>query len=205
MSRLRRAAIALGRQGRRRKPARDLPALWLVIDPARIADPLAAVRALPRGAGVIYRAFGAADGLEVALALRRLTHRGGLTLLIGADARLASAARADGVHLPQRAMDRAIGLRRAHPLWLITSAAHDARAIRRGRRFDLDALLVSVVFESRSPSAGAALGPIRFAALIRGARTPVIALGGVNEETAPRLARTGARGLAAVEGLNASA
>jgi thiamine-phosphate pyrophosphorylase len=60
---------------------------------------------------------------------------------------------------------------------------------------------VSVVFASRSASAGPPLGPIRFAALIRGARTPVIALGGVNETTAPRLIATGAQALAAVDGL----
>jgi thiamine-phosphate pyrophosphorylase len=61
--------------------------------------------------------------------------------------------------------------------------------------------MVSAVFASRSPSAGAPLGAIRFAALIRGAATPVIALGGVNETTAPRLTHTGASALAAVDGL----
>ncbi len=201
MSRLRRAAIALGRRGARRKPASRLPSLWLVTDPARLADPVAAARALPRGAGLIYRAFGAPDALALARALRRVASRNGLVFLVGADARLAAAAKADGIHLPERAMGRVIGLRRAHPAWRITAAAHDRRAILRGARLGLDALLVSVVFESRSPSAGAPLGPVRFAALIRGARTPVIALGGVNEATASRLIDTGARGLAAVESL----
>jgi thiamine-phosphate pyrophosphorylase len=203
MSRLRRAATALGRHDGRRKPASRLPSLWLVTDPARTPDPVAAAARLPRGAGVIYRAFGSPDALEVARALRRLATRNGLVLLVGADARLAAASRADGVHLPERDMGRAIRLRRAHPGWLITAAAHGRRAIVRGGRLALDGLLVSPVFASRSPSAGAPLGPVRFAALIRGSRTPVIALGGVNAANAPRLIGARARGLAAVDGLAA--
>jgi thiamine-phosphate pyrophosphorylase len=201
MSRLRRASLALGLRGRRRKPRSRLPALWLVTDPARTPDPVAAALALPRGAGVIYRHFGAADALKVARALLRVARRRALVLLIGADAALAAAAGADGVHLPERLMRRAPHLRRAHPTWLITAAAHGRAAVVRGGRLGLDGLVVSVVFESRSPSAGAPLGPVRFARLIRGARTPVIALGGVNDTTAPRLIDTGASGLAAVDGL----
>lgn len=201
MSRLKRAAIALGRYGARRKPASRLPALWLITDPARTPDPVAAAARLPRGAGVIYRSFGAPGALAVARALRAAATRRGLVFLVGADARLATAAKADGVHLPERDMQCAIGLRRAHPAWRITAAAHNRRAIVRAGRLGLDGLVVSVVFASRSASAGPPLGPIRFAALIRGARTPVIALGGVNETTAPRLIDTGARALAAADGL----
>jgi thiamine-phosphate pyrophosphorylase len=201
MSRLRRAATALGRRGAAGKPGSRLPALWLVTDPARTPDPAGAAARLPRGAGVIYRAFGAGDALETARAIRRVADRRGLVFLVGADAGLAVAAKADGVHLPERLMYRAVALKRSHPAWRITAAAHDRKAIVRAGRLGLDAILVSAAFKSRSPSAGAPLGPIRFASLIRGARLPVIALGGVNETTAQRLIDTGARGLAAVDGL----
>jgi thiamine-phosphate pyrophosphorylase len=203
MSRLSRAATALGRAGGRGKPGSRLPALWLVTDPARLADPLAAARNLPRGAGLIYRAFGAADALVTAQALRRIAWRRGLVFLVGADPRLAADAGADGVHLPERDMRHAIQIRKRHPRWRISAAAHSRGAILQGDRLGLDAMLVSAVFPSRSLSAVAALGPQRFAALIRGAHTPVIALGGVNNETAPRLVGTGAAGLAAVDGLSA--
>lgn len=201
MSRLRRAAIALGRRGAVGKPGSRLPSLWLVTDPARTPDPARAAARLPRGAGVIYRAFGAADALQTARAIRRVADRRGLVFLVGADAALALAAKADGVHLPERLMHRASPLKRSHPTWRITAAAHDREAILRAGRLGLDAVLVSAVFKSRSPSAATPLGPIRFASLIRGARLPVIALGGVNENTAPRLIDTGARGMAAVDGL----
>jgi thiamine-phosphate pyrophosphorylase len=201
MSRLTRTALALERAQRRAKGRSRLPGLWLVTDPRRTPDPVALARTLPRGAGVIYRAFGAGDALATARALRRTAWRRGLVFLVGADAALATAAGADGVHLPERLAHRATGLRRAHPKWRITAAAHSRAAMLRAGRAGIDAVLVSAVFPSRSPSAGVPLGPVRFAALIRGVRPRVIALGGVNESAAPRLLRTGAAGLAAVEAL----
>jgi thiamine-phosphate pyrophosphorylase len=141
--------------------------------------------------------------LEVAREIRRAADRRGLVFLVGADAALAIAAKADGIHLPERLMHRASDLKRSHPTWRVTAAAHGRKAVLRASRLRLDAVLVSPVFKSRSPSAGAPLGPIRFASLARGARLPVIGLGGVNEHTAPRLIHTGASGLAAVDGLAA--
>jgi len=200
-----RVAATLGRRARRRKPSsragRTTPHLWFLTDPARTPDPAKAILGLPKGAVVVYRAFGASDRLAVALGLRRITRRLGLKLVIGADWRLAAAVRADGVHLPQRTMPMAPGLRRRRPGWLISAAAHDAAAIIAGSRMALDALLVSAVFPSRSPSAGRALGTVRFAALVAGSGAPIIALGGVNDVTAPRLRSSRAAGLAGVEAL----
>lgn len=198
-------AATLGRRARRRKPSsragRATPHLWFLTDPARTPDPAKAVLGLPRGTVVVYRAFGAPDRLAVARALRQVTRERGLKLLIGLDWRLAAAVGADGVHLPQRLMRVGPGLRRRRPDWLISAAAHDAAAVVAGGRMGLDALLVSAVFPSRSASAGRALGTVRFAALTTKSRAPVIALGGVNDVTAPRLRSTGAAGLAGVEAL----
>lgn len=179
---------------RGRKP---LPALLAFTDPARTPDVLALARSLPRGAGLVYRAFGAADALAVARSLRAISRSRGLRLLIGADAKLAVRVGADGVHLPERLAHRALALKRAHPSWIVTAAAHSPRST----RVRADALVVSAVFPSRSPSAGAPLGPVRLAILTRGAAAPVYALGGVNHKTARRLLPTGVVGVAAVEGL----
>ena len=200
-----RTAATLGRRRRGRKSpsngTKPLPHLWFLTDPLRTPDPVLAIGDLPRGAAVIYRAFGADDRLQTARALRKLTRERGLMLLIGADWRLAAAVRAEGVHLPQRLMQLAPGLRRRRPDWTITAAAHDAAAVVAGGRWGLDALLVSAVFPSRSPSAGRALGPVRFGALVNLSRPPVMALGGVNGVTAVRLRGSRAAGLAGVEAL----
>lgn len=203
MERLLRTARTLGRRACPGKTGRHLPSVWLITDPSRLADPCAVALRLPRGAGVIYRAFGASDAMTTAQSLAAIARRRGLILLIGADEALARAVGADGMHLPERLVGRARALRRRHPCWLITGAAHSSVALRRADRAGLDAALVSVVFASRSASAGEPMGPVRLAGMVRRATTPVIALGGVNNKTAPRLLATGAVGLAAVEGLSA--
>lgn len=167
-------------------------------DPARTPDPEAAAARLPRGGAVVYRAFGAPDAEARARRLRAITRARGLMLLIGQDWALARKVGADGVHLPERLAHRAGPLRRAHPSWIITTAAHSLAAARRG---SAHAVVISSAFPSRSASAGAALGPVRLAALVRTAERPAYALGGVNMKTARRLLDAGLVGVAAVEGL----
>src|SRR6185436_11640397 len=129
--------------------------------------------------------------------LAALARRRGLVFLVGADARLAAALRASGVHLPERLARQARRIRRRG--WIVTAAAHSLPALIAARRAGADAAVLSPVFASRSASAGRPLGPVRFAALTRAAGLPVYALGGIDARTARRLA--GAVGLAAVEAL----
>ncbi len=182
-------------------PEKPLPRLLFVTDPQRTPDPAAIAGRLPAGAGVIYRAFGAPDALETARRLVSIAGERKLLLLVGADAELAEAAGAGGVHLPERDLARAEGLKDLHPDWIITGAAHSLEAARLAHRFRCDAVLASTVFPSRSPSAGPAMGAPAFAALVAAAPLPVYALGGVNMKTAPELLGSGAAGFAMVDGL----
>ena len=186
--------IAVSRTlSRRKAPGKALPFLFAVTDPERTPDPVRLAELLPRGAGLIYRAFGAAQAPELARRLARIAARRGLVLLIGAgEPRLARY----GVHLPERMAGKA--RRFKAPGRLVTAAAHGAAAIRRARLAGADAVLISPVFESASPSAGRPLGRLRFRALVLGAGLPVYALGGVDAKTAPQLLGSGAAGLAAV-------
>jgi thiamine-phosphate pyrophosphorylase len=122
-----------------------------------------------------------------------------MVLLIGADDALAARAQAAGVHLPERLAHRAHMLRARHPRWLITAAAHSPLAIRKAARAGVDAVLLSTIFESRSPSAGRPIGPVRLAAIARTAPVPVYALGGVDMKNARRLLASGVVGIAAVD------
>ncbi len=192
-------AEALALQARAVSPsARTLPPLLFFTDPARTPDPLATAARLPPGAGVVYRHFGAGDAPQVARALRAATRQAGVRLLIGQDAALAARVGADGVHLPERLARHAGALKRAHPGWIVTAAAHSVAA---ARIAGTDAVVISPVFPSRSASAGAPLGPARLAAMVRAGGRPAYALGGVNAKTAPRLLSAGVIGLAAVDGL----
>src|SRR5690606_8570789 len=84
--------------------ARALPALLFLTDPERTPEPWTAAARLPPGAGVVLRAFGRADALETGRRLAETARTRGLRLLVGADAALAEALGADGVHLPERSL-----------------------------------------------------------------------------------------------------
>jgi thiamine-phosphate pyrophosphorylase len=178
-----------------------LPRLFFFTDPVRTPDPLAVIARLPRGAGVVYRAFGDPDAICTGRRLVRLAHSRGVIVLAGADATLAARIRADGVHLPERAADASVGLRRVRPDWIVTAAAHSEPAIVRARSAGVDAVFVSAVFASGSASAGRPVGALRFAGMVSRAGLPVYALGGLSGATARQLARTRTAGFAAVEAL----
>jgi thiamine-phosphate pyrophosphorylase len=162
-------------------------------DPQRTPHPVRLALRLPRGAGVIYRSFGAAKARKTAGKLPRVASERGLVLLIGS---AEPSVRGLGVHLPERLAAKARRFRR--PGVLVTAAAHNEPAIRRARLAGCDAVLVSTVFPSDSPSAGKPMGVVRFAALARRAGLPVYALGGINAKTARRLLSSGAAGVAAI-------
>lgn len=177
-----------------RLPAKPLPRLLFLTDPGRTPDPEAILETLPPEVGVIFRPFGAPDAVIQGRRLAAIARRRGLTLLAGADPDLALAIGADGLHLPERLAQALPALRAAHPDWILTAAAHGPAGL-----IAADALLVSPVFPSNSPSAGAPLGVEAFTDLVAAAPAPVYALGGVTAETAARLEFTGAAGLAGIE------
>ena len=178
-----------------------LPGLLFFTDPARVPDPETVAERLPRGAGIVFRAFGAADAVEQGLRLREIASRRGLLLLAGAEAGLAEAIDADGLHMPERRVGEIPALKAAHPRWLVTAAAHGQAAIAAAEHAGADAVVVSPVFPSNSPSAGAPLRLEGLKALIAATTLPVYALGGVRAQTAAQLIGSGIIGIAAVEAL----
>jgi thiamine-phosphate pyrophosphorylase len=174
-----------------------LPPLLFFTDPARTPDAEAIAATLPPGSGVVFRAFGADDATDQGRRLAAICRSRGLTLFAGADPRLAGDIGAVGIHLPERSAGRA---RRLAGRWIVTAAAHSVRAGRRALAAGADAVVVSPVFPSNSPSAGRPVGAVRLALMVRAIGGPVYALGGINSRTARRLANAGLTGLAAVEG-----
>ncbi|MEO0982956.1 MAG: thiamine phosphate synthase [Pseudomonadota bacterium] len=185
-----RKLMAAARAASRALP-HGLPPVFFMTDPARTPDPAAIAKRLPRGWGVIYRHFGAQDRRGTALKLTRMARRRRLVLLVAADLGLARTARADGVHLPERATSRSIGSRR-----LTTAAAHSRAAVQRARRMGADAAILSTVFPSASPSAGAPMGALKFRIAAMRGGMPLYALGGVTARNAGRISRYG--GFAAI-------
>ncbi|AVQ04224.1 thiamine monophosphate synthase [Caulobacter segnis] len=180
---------------------RVLPNLLFFTDPARVASPEAIAERLPRGAGIVFRAFSAENAVEQGRRLRAIADARGLILLAGAHPGLAEGIGADGLHMPERLAGEIPKLRAEHARYLITVAAHDLKAVQAAERAGADAVIVSPVFPSNSPSAGQPLGVDGLKALVSATTLPVYALGGVRADTVAQLAGSGVAGIAAVEAL----
>jgi len=182
---------------------RTLPGLLFFTDPQRIPNPEAVAERLPAGAGIVYRAFDAEDAVERGRRLRTIATERGLLLLVGAHPSLAEGIRADGLHLPERLSVDIPRLRAEYTRWLITVAAHDRNALAAAERAGADAVVVSPIFPSNSPSAGEPLGVESLKILVATTPLPVYALGGIRARTVSRLIGSGIVGIAAVEALSA--
>ena len=202
---------------------RVAPRIVLITDPAFGDDAIlrcvtACARALPKGAlGVQLRdKRRALPSLRVfASSLRALTDRLGAWLVVNGDARLARDVGADGVHLgggvgSVGAARRAVG----RATW-VSVAAHSDEEARRAAADGADAILVSPVFSTRTPSplTTVALAPakaprgleaIRSARNVTGGRVKLYALGGVTSGRAAICAAAGADGVAVIRALLAS-
>jgi thiamine-phosphate pyrophosphorylase len=174
-----------------RTTANGLPCLWLFTD-ARVPVDLSV---LPRGAGVVVRHY---DHPQRASFVRALVAQGktrGLIMLVAGDMHLALATGAHGVHLPEHQLRF---YRKPYAGFIMTAAAHNAKALHRARF--ADAVFLSPIFATRSHLAAITLGTHRAAHLLREQPRPVFALGGVKPHTSKQLAALGFSGLAAIDG-----
>ncbi len=183
------------------KARRNLPALWLLSDEARLPDPRPALLRLAPGSGFIFRHYESGGREALARELLRLCRGRRIMFLLGGDWRMAHRIRANGVHLPEHRAYQARAIHNAMPGAIVTAAAHSLRAARYAFRAGADAVLLSPVFATRSHPGSPVMGAVRFAGTVRRAQLPVIALGGVNAYNARRLNGSGAAGLAASAGL----
>ena len=172
--------------------------LALMTDDARLPDPLAAARALPKGSVVILRARDAQRRAGAGSVIARpLVRSRGLILLIADDPLLAARIGAHGIHLPQVRARDAAHWRARFPHWFVTAAAHSLRAILNAA--DADAVLLSPIFATESHSGAPSLTAARARLMARQVQTPLFALGGVTAQNAALL--PGFAGLAAIGAL----
>jgi thiamine-phosphate pyrophosphorylase len=199
------AAIKLNSAWRRRWPKwRALPPLWLMSDPARLADPIPYLHHLPPGSGVIYRCYGTAladsEQRKYTQALMTACHGRDLQLLIAGNDRLALEIDADGIHLPEWHIGQQAWRARAikNRGGLVTASCHTRRALTLAARAGADAALLAPVFATDSHPGTPNIGPLRFAALARESAIPVYALGGIGPDNISLLKGSGTAGIAAI-------
>jgi thiamine-phosphate pyrophosphorylase len=170
----------------RRQP---LPRLWLMTDERQGERIWGALKALPRGSGVIFRHYGLPrpERRRMLDQVRSIARRRRLLLLVAGERLL----RADGIHGSAR--------RRRDP-GLRSVPVHGLAEMRAAEKAGADLLFLSPVFPTRSHPGARTLGRMRFALLARCTKLPVIALGGMNAKRAQTL--PGACGWAAIDALS---
>lgn len=196
-AKLARAAARLNASG---PYAGQLPPLILMTDDERLADPLAAARALPKASLVVARSRNAKRRAELAEDLAPIAKKHDLFLLVADDPEMAARVGADGLHLPEARAHDAAHWRARHPRWIITCAAHSFRALAQARH--ADAVLVAPVFATASHEGSTPLGAMRLRMMAKAARRPVYALGGIDAHTVLQLRGTPLAGVAAVSALS---
>lgn len=168
-----------------------LPRLWLMSD-ERIGDGLlAAVQDLPPGSGIIFRHYKTPPDERRALFNRvcQIARKRGIMLLLAGTPPQAQAWGADGAHGRHRGC--------------ITAPVHSQSERMAAQAHGAKLLLLSPVFSTRSHPGARGLGRVRLGMLMRGARVPVIALGGMTPHRARSLSGLGVYGWAAIDGLSA--
>ncbi|WP_323760802.1 thiamine phosphate synthase [Maricaulis sp.] len=181
-----------------------LPPLLVLTDPKRLPDPVALAGALPPGSGLVYRHFGHHDRQAIACAAVAIARERGVTVLVSSDLDLAMGSGAAGVHWPERMIGEAGRARARGCRLLFSAAAHAPSTLSRADRAGLDAVLVSTVFASQSPTARRAMGPMALSAWVRRTALPVYALGGINHMNALRLSGLGISGVAVVSAIRSA-
>lgn len=189
--------VGWARAVKRRLRGAGGPVLWLFTDVARLADPVAAARGLPRGlCGVVLRDDARPGRAALAAALARVCRQRRNALVVAGDARLARAVGA-GVHL--RAGRRLRGM--AGLRGMVTSSAHGVAELRRAAQAGARLAFLSPAFATASHPGAPGLGAVRWGALARQAPAglAVGALGGIDGASVRRL--PGLRSAAAIGAL----
>lgn len=172
--------------------------LLLVTDaalPGWLDATLAAIESAPHGRLAVQvrdTRAGAAELAHLARGLRDATRARGVPLVVNERADVAWLVAADGVHLKESGLEVEDARALLGPRALIGASCHDAAGLARRARADY---VVLGPF-AEVPGKGAPLGSPTFARLVRGARCPVLALGGIDAERAGAAIAAGAHGVA---------
>jgi thiamine-phosphate pyrophosphorylase len=157
---------------RRRNRPPCLPPLWLFTDAHRLPDPRPVVARLPKGlAGVVLRHDTDPERTALGRDLARICRARRLKLIVAGDPRLATALGA-GMHLRAGRWPAGAPIPLRRQGTLLTSSAHSGADLRRAARAGADLAFLSPAFATKSHPDAAALGPLRWAQLARGAAFP---------------------------------
>ncbi|MDR2356345.1 MAG: thiamine phosphate synthase [Clostridiales Family XIII bacterium] len=141
------------------------------------------------------------DFLEAAHAMRALTRRLCVPLVINDRVDIALAVGADGVHLGGADMPVETARERAGGRLFIGATVRSVSAARAAREAGADYLGVGAMFPTGTKSDTITIGPAALRAIKEAADLPVVGIGGVNARNAASVIAAGADGVAVVSAI----
>ncbi|WP_306251956.1 thiamine phosphate synthase [Parvularcula sp. IMCC14364] len=185
--------------------SRPAPFALALMTDERIPDMVRAIEKLPSVQGsraaIIFRHYNHPERKKFARHLCALSQQKGHLFLVAGDPALGRDVCADGLHLPGWQLTDALMVRESNPHIILSAACHDEMAIKVATAANVDCLLLSPVFETKSHANKKTLGTDRFKELASSTDIPTLALGGINNYNAEELRDTGAAGIAAISAL----
>ena len=180
-----------------------LPSLIFMTDQKAQPYPENVIEKMSAGSMVILRDYDDENRYGLAVALKYICEAKNIKILIAADLELALMIGADGIHLPEYKMEQAQEIRSDHPDYIITAAVHDEDAVRQAQDYNLNAVLLSPIFATKShpktfDDPGSVIGPDKLTEICAAHEIPIYALGGINLDNVQNLNDTGIAGIAAI-------
>ncbi|NVJ91327.1 MAG: thiamine phosphate synthase [Methylocystaceae bacterium] len=194
----------VARRLNRRNGQRDnFPALLLMTDTKRLPDPRHYIPLLPTGSALVVRHTNTTEKEKLALKIKPLCRKHKVKLLLSNDVKAAIKLGLDGVHFSEKEARRQGKKSKtaAQKNFIFTSACHSLWALKKAERANMDAVLISPIFATRSHPDSKGLGVLRFQCWTTQTHLKCYALGGITPKTAQRLSNSKACGFAGISGL----
>ena len=151
---------------------------------------------IPKKSAFLLRSYQTKKRKKIAKQLLKFCKMKKIKLLIGSDIKLAKDINAHGVHFPEYMIKENkinwIGIKniKYRKKWIITTAAHNIRSLKKVEGLDIDAALLSPVFISKSHPNNKCLGLNKFSKIVKKTKLPIYALGGINIKNVKSLIET---------------
>ncbi len=178
----------------------DLPQVIFITDRERAPHWAEIITALPASSAVIIRDYDHGEREAYARQIVELARRCGVKSLLAGDANLARKVEADGLHMPEHQLYRPMPP--CHEFSLVTAATKSQKSRLRAAAMGVDMVLCSPIFKTQSHSDANGMGAHRLSRLIKHSPLPVVALGGINNESLKKLDSIGIAAFAAIDGFS---
>tara|TARA_Y100000590_G_scaffold408615_1_gene499866 strand:- start:8281 stop:8913 length:633 start_codon:yes stop_codon:yes gene_type:complete len=184
-----------------------LPKIIIIFDESFFNKKVFFKLKIPEKSAFLFRSYKIKERKKIAKQLLKFCKIRKLKLIIASDIKLAEEINADGVHFSEYMIKKKtinwkeIKNLRLKKNWIITTSAHSKRILNKMKNYEIDAVLLSPIFSTKSHPNKKSLGLNKFLSMIKDFELPVYALGGINIKNVKFLDETDIIGYAFQRGI----